>query len=74
MTKTETTIKIVIALSSLAIGGYFQWQAKRLRRTLWHAPNSYALGRTYKLISKYENIAKFIYIAAVFIICVTFLY
>ena len=67
-------IKIMIPLFSLAIGFYFQWQAKRLRKKQWQAPNSYKLGRMYKQISRYENIAKIIYIVALFITCATFLF
>jgi hypothetical protein len=67
-------IKILIPLLSLAIGFYFQWQAKRLRRKQWQAPNSYALGRMYKQISRYETIAKVIYISSLIITCATYLY
>jgi len=67
-------IKILIPLISLAIGFYFQWQAKRLRRKQWQAPNSYALGRMYKQINRYETIAKFIYISSLIITCATYLY
>lgn len=74
MTKTELTIKLVIALTTLAIGGYFQWQAKRLKRKRWYAENSYKLGRLYKQIDRYEQTAKLIYILAIFITCVTFLF
>jgi hypothetical protein len=67
-------IKILIPLISLAIGFYFQWQAKRLRRKQWQAPNSYALGRMYKQINRYETIAKVIYISSLIITCATYLY
>jgi len=67
-------IKILIPLISLAIGGYFQWQAKRLRKKQWQAPNSYALGRMYKQIYRYETIAKVIYILSLIITCATYLY
>jgi hypothetical protein len=67
-------IRILIPLISLAIGFYFQWQAKRLRRKQWQAPNSYALGRMYKQINRYENIAKVIYISSLIITCATYLF
>jgi hypothetical protein len=67
-------IRILIPLFSLAIGAYFQWQAKRLRRNQWDAPNSYALGRMYGQIRRYENIAKLVYLLSIFIICISFLF
>lgn len=67
-------IKLLIPISALAIGYYFQWQARRTRKNRWNAENSYKLGRMYKQIQRYENIAKVIYIIAIFITCITFLF
>jgi hypothetical protein len=67
-------LQIIIPLFSLAIGYYFQWQAKRLRNNQWQVKNSYKLGRMYKQIARYENIAKIIYITALFISCASFLF
>lgn len=67
-------IKIILPLFSLAIGAYFQWQAKRLKRNQWAAPNSYALGKLYRRITRYENIAKFVYLLSIVILCFSFLF
>lgn len=67
-------IKLLIPVLSLAIGYYFQWQANRLKRKRWQAENSYKLGRMYKQIERYENIAKLIYFLAIFITCIIYLF
>lgn len=67
-------IKLLFPLTALAIGYYFQWQAKRIRKQKWYADNSYKLGRMYRQIERYENIAKIIYLVALFITCIIFLY
>jgi hypothetical protein len=67
-------LQIIIPLFSLLLGAYFQWQAKRLRRKQWDAPNSYALGRMYRQIARYENISKVVYILSLIITCASFLY
>jgi hypothetical protein len=67
-------IKILIPIISLAIGFYFQWQAERIRKKRWYAENSYKLGKMYKQIERYENIAKVVYILAIFISCAAFLF
>jgi hypothetical protein len=67
-------IKILIPLFSLAIGYYFQWQARRLRSKRHDVPNSYALGRMYKQIQRYEAISKIVYISSLIITCATYLY
>ena len=67
-------IKLLIPMLSLAIGFYFQWQANRIKKKRWQAPNSFKLGRMYKQIHRYENIAKLIYFLAIFITCIIYLY
>lgn len=67
-------IKLLIPMLSLAIGFYFQWQANRIKKKRWQAQNSFKLGRMYKQIHRYENIAKLIYFLAIFITCIIYLY
>jgi hypothetical protein len=67
-------IQILLPLTSLAIGAYFQWQAKRLRKNQWNVPNSYALGRSYIQIVRYENISKVVYLLSIIVICASFLF
>ena len=72
--KYLSLIKLIIPLTALAIGFYFQWQANRIKRKRWQADNSYKLGRMYKQIERYESIAKLIYFAAIFITCIIYLF
>jgi len=67
-------LKILLPLFSLATGLYFQWQANRLRNKRWQADNSYKLGRLYRQIERYDNIAKVIYLTAVFLTFILFLF
>jgi hypothetical protein len=67
-------LKLLLPLFSLAIGLYFQWQAKRLNRNKWAAPNSYVLGKLYRQIARYENIAKVVYLLSILILCISFLF
>jgi hypothetical protein len=60
-------IKILFPLLSFAIGIYFQWQANRIRKQRWQADNSYKLGRMYRQIERYDNIAKVVYIIGLFL-------
>lgn len=72
--KYISIIKILIPVTALAIGYYFQWQAQRIKKNRWSAENSYKLGRMYKQIERYENVAKIIYFSAIFITCIIYLY
>jgi len=66
-------IKALIPFMIVALAYYFQWQANRLRASRYNVANSYALGKMYKQVNRYENYSRIIYIASVLITCILFL-
>jgi hypothetical protein len=67
-------LKVLTPLLSFAIGIYFQWQANRIRNQRWQAENSYKLGRMYRQIDRYDNIAKVVYIIGLFLTVIVCLF
>jgi len=66
-------IKALIPFIIVALAYYFQWQANRLRNSRYNVANSYALGKMYKQVNRYENLSRIIYIASILITCILFL-